>query len=96
MENTDVEAKPEEENRGFEIEQAEEYSEYLLHSKAEIAAVLRSLIQRRALVSAYLDRGHEFLLTSLLEVDTGNDELVLDWGRDEGVKEDSTDALVSW
>ncbi|EXI89596.1 MAG: Cyclic di-GMP binding protein YcgR [Candidatus Accumulibacter regalis] len=92
MENTDVEAKPEEENRGFEIEQAEEYSEYLLHSKAEIAAVLRSLIQRRALVSAYLDRGHEFLLTSLLEVDTGNDELVLDWGRDEGVNRQALQA----
>lgn len=85
MENTDVEPRSDEETRRFEIEEAEEYSEYLLHSKVEIAAVLRSLIQRRALVSAYLDQGREFLLTSLLEVDTDSGELVLDWGRDDDV-----------
>mgnify|MGYP001157936484 FL=1 len=85
MENTDLEPRPKEETRSLEIEQAEAYSEYLLHSKAEIVAVLRSLIQRRALVSAYLDQGRDFLLTSLLEIDAGNDELILDWGRDDAV-----------
>jgi len=83
MEETDVEQRTEEGSLRFEIEQAEDYGEYLLHSKAEIAAVLRSLIQRRALVSAYLDPGRDFLLTSLLEVDTDSGSVVLDWGRDE-------------
>ncbi|WP_313950479.1 flagellar brake protein [Accumulibacter sp.] len=85
MEETDVQSESDEEALRFEIEQPEDYSEYLLHSKADIVAVLRSLIKRRALVSAYIDRGSAFLLTSLLAVTTDSDELVLDWGRDEEV-----------
>ncbi len=92
MENTELEPTPEEGSLRFEIEQADNFSEYLLHSKAEIVAVLRSLIQRRALVSAYLDQGQEFLLTSLLEVDTDNGELLLDWGRDEALNRQALQA----
>lgn len=81
MEKTDAQspAPP----RQFEIEQPESYDEYLLHSPAEVAAVLRSLIERRALVSAYFNQGRSFLLTSLLSVETDAGELVLDCGREE-------------
>jgi len=67
----------------FEIEQPEEYAQYLLHAKAEVLAILRSLNQRRALISAYFDEGRTFLLTSLLAID--GDNLILELGRDDEV-----------
>jgi hypothetical protein len=53
----------------FEIEQPKEYGQYLLYSKAEIAAILRALMQKRALVSAYFNNNRSFLLTAVLAVD---------------------------
>ena len=47
--------------------------------------MLRSLIERRALVSAYFNRGRSFLLTSVLSVETDAGELVLDCGREEEI-----------
>ena len=47
----------------FELEQPEDYSQYLLHSKSEIVAVLRSLVQKGALITVYFDQGKSFLLT---------------------------------
>ncbi|MBE2257993.1 MAG: flagellar brake protein [Candidatus Accumulibacter sp.] len=85
MEETNRQRRTDAQALQFEIEQPETYSQYLLHSKAEIVAALRSLIQRRALVSAYIDSGRAFLLTSLLEIQTETDELLLDWGRDEAI-----------
>lgn len=81
MEETDV--QPQETPLRFEIEQPDDYDQYLLRSRPEIVAVLRSLVQKRALVSAYFNRGSSFLLTSVLQVDTGSGQLVLDCGREE-------------
>lgn len=69
MEETDV--QPQETPLRFEIEQPDDYDQYLLRSKPEIVAVLRSLVQKRALVSAYFNRGSSFLLTSVLHVKHG-------------------------
>lgn len=83
MEDTDLE--PSAAPTRFEIEQPADYSQYLLHSKAEIAAVLRTLAQRRGLVSAYFNGGRSFLLTSVLDLDAKKGELVLDCGREEEI-----------
>ncbi|WP_300456598.1 flagellar brake protein [Accumulibacter sp.] len=83
MEESDV--QPHETPPRFEIEQPEDYDQYFLHSKAEIVAVLRSLIQKRALVSAYFDDGRSFMLTSVLQVVPESGELILDRGREETV-----------
>lgn len=66
----------------FELEQPEDYSQFLLHAKPEIVFVLRSLAQKVVLVTAYFDQGRSFLLTSLLAVDPGKDEIILDLSRD--------------
>ncbi len=78
----------------FEIERPEEYGQYMLQAKAEIVAVLRSLIQRRALISAYFDDARSFLLTSLLAFE--GDSLLLEFGRDDEVNRQAllTDQLV--
>jgi c-di-GMP-binding flagellar brake protein YcgR len=85
VEERDVQGQAEKAAVRFEIERPDDYGQYLLHSKAEIAAVLRSLIQRRSLISAYFDQGRSFLLTSLLKLDLEAGELVLDCGREEKV-----------
>jgi len=69
----------------FEIEQPEKYGQYLLHSRVEILAVLRSLVAKRALVSVYFNHGASFLLTSVLQVEASSGQLVLDWGREEAI-----------
>ena len=50
----------------FELDQSDDYSAYLLHSRTEILAVLRSLIQKGSLITVYFDLGRSFLLTSMV------------------------------
>jgi len=71
-----------EQPRRFELEQTVDYSQYLLHSKPEILAVLRSLIQKRSLITVYFNHGQSFFLTSLIEISNGK-ELIFDIGNDE-------------
>lgn len=83
MEDTDLAPFPEQAPTRFEIEQPKDYGQYLLHARSEIAAVLRTLVERRALVGVYFHNGRSFLLTSVLRVDNENNEILLDAGRDE-------------
>jgi c-di-GMP-binding flagellar brake protein YcgR len=85
MEETDVEAQPGEGAVRFEIEHLDDYARYLLHAKAEVVAVLRSLIQKRSLISAYFNNGRFFMLTSLLRVDVEAGEVVFECGREERI-----------
>lgn len=64
----------------IELEQADDYSSYLLHSPAEILSVLRSLTQKGALITVYFDRGQSFLLTSLIALNPSRDEVIFDLG----------------
>lgn len=85
MDETEARLPARQETLPFEIEQPENYAQYILHTRAEIVAVLRSLIQKRSLLSAYFDQGRVFLLTSLLDVLPETSELVLDCGRDDTI-----------
>lgn len=64
----------------IEIEQTDEYSRYLLHSRAEILAVLRTLIQKVALITVHFDHGKSFLLTTMLALSDKGSEFILDVG----------------
>jgi hypothetical protein len=92
MEETDVQAQAEQAPVRFEIERPEDYGQYLLHAKAEIVAVLRALIERRALVSVYFNQGRSFLLTSVLNVDTANGYIILDCGREDAINSQALQA----
>jgi len=92
MEETDVQAQAEQTPIRFEIERPEDYSQYLLHSKAEIVAVLRALIERRALVSVYFNQGRSFLLTSVLNIDTASGYLILEGGREDTINSQALQA----
>lgn len=67
----------------LELHRPDLYSEFLLHSRTEILFVLRTLIQKGAMMTAYCDEGRAFLLTTLVAIDDENDRLVFDYGADE-------------
>ncbi len=53
-------------------------SPYLLHSRVDIAAVLRDIVRTRGLASVHFGGGQETLLTPLLVVDPTAGEIVFD------------------
>ena len=67
----------------FELEQSDDYSQYLLYSRSEILAVLRSLIQKGAMITVYFDQGRSFLLTAMIALVSDNKGFVLDIGSDD-------------
>ncbi len=67
----------------FELDQSDNYSQFLLHSKSEILAVLRSLLKKATMITVHFDQGHSFLLTSIIGLNADNREFVLDVGSDE-------------
>lgn len=58
-------------------------TKYLVHSKTEIIYLLRAVMQKTELVTAYFNQGRDFFLTSLLAVEA--DHVVLDYGANEAL-----------
>jgi c-di-GMP-binding flagellar brake protein YcgR len=75
------------ENLKFELLKADHYSPYLLHDRREILQVLKGLVQRRCLLSAYVDGTHESFLTSVLAISPDEQSVMLDPSRDEGLND---------
>ncbi len=82
MAESEVPAYPEQSPHRFELEQSDDYSKFLLYSKTEILFVLRTLIQKGAIVTVYFDQGKSFMLTSLLALDPDNNGFIVDPGSD--------------
>ena len=57
-----------------------EDSKYLIRSPVEILFILRAVAQRNAMVALHLSSGNDFILTSILDIDSDAGELVLDYG----------------
>lgn len=53
---------------------------YMVENRMEVVAVLRSLKTRKALVAAYLETAEDFMLTSILDVHTERDEVLVACG----------------
>ena len=77
MAETEVQAETERPPPRFELEQTDDYSKYLLYSKSEILAVLRTLIQKGAMITAHFDQGNSFLLTSMISLSADNQQFIL-------------------
>ncbi|MCM8596744.1 flagellar brake protein [Accumulibacter sp.] len=85
MEETDLAAPEEPVPVGFEIERRDDYGRYLIRARAEVVAILRLLVQRKSLISAYFNDRRSFLLTAILEVDSQAGELIIDCSRDANI-----------
>ena len=80
MAEPEVQTEPANPPHRIEIEQTDEYSRYLLYSRTEILAVLRTLIQKVALITVHFDHGKSFLLTTMLAFSDSDGGFILDVG----------------
>ncbi|MGE0557218.1 MAG: flagellar brake protein [Burkholderiales bacterium] len=67
----------------FELMSAADDSRYHVHSRLEIASILRSVMTSNVLVTMFFDEGNSSIITALLEVDAENARLYFDRGPDE-------------
>ncbi len=58
-------------------------SRFLIRSSAQIVQILRALAEHNEIVTAYFNRGREFLLTAIVDVDLPTRTVLLDRGSDE-------------
>ena len=65
-------------NPVFEIDQPEEFSQFLLTNPREIAFYLQLLAKQRSIVTVYLDDGRHFFLSSIVAVDLSENLILLD------------------
>ena len=61
------------------------FSEYLLYSRSEILFVLRSVLQKKCMLTVYFDGGRSFFLTSLLAISDDGNWLYFDVSNDPAV-----------
>jgi c-di-GMP-binding flagellar brake protein YcgR len=69
----DIDAAPD-----FEIDHPDDFAPYFLDNPREIALFLDMLSKRGSIVTAHLNDGRQFFLTSILAVDTASGTLLLD------------------
>lgn len=62
----------------FEIDHQEIFGQFLLKTPREIAFYLDLLVKRRSILTAYLDEGHSFFLTSIVAFDKDTGRVFLD------------------
>lgn len=55
-----------------------DYAQYILHTKSEIAFVLKNLLERVSQITVFFNEGKELLLTTLIAVEP--DRILLDFG----------------
>ena len=62
----------------------EEMSEnFRIHSEIDILFILRGIMQTNSLITLYPDYASDFILTSILAIDTNKKEMVMDYGIDD-------------
>ena len=62
----------------FEIDQAQEYAQFLLSNRREIIFYLNILTKRRSLFTAYINEGKQLFLTTIVAVDEVSGQIFLD------------------
>ena len=60
-----------------------DHERYQVHSRFEIASLLRAVADSHIAVTVYFNRGAEFIVTNVLDVNPEFEELILDLGADD-------------
>lgn len=82
------EHKPEKEAEAtdaFELYQRDGDENFTIHSEIEILYILRKIMQKNTLVTLYFNQGNQFILTSILAINTKRKEMLMDYGIDEAL-----------
>jgi c-di-GMP-binding flagellar brake protein YcgR len=76
----------------FELLQSDDYEQYLLHERREIAYVLRQLAARRSMITAYFGNSSRFIMSSVLSVSDDDRSVYLDLGNDAALNNEAASA----
>jgi c-di-GMP-binding flagellar brake protein YcgR len=63
----------------------EDEEKYGIHSPAGIISILRAMMKQNCLATCHFGPGDERILTTIIDVDPENGEMVLDYGPDEAI-----------
>lgn len=74
-------------NEVIDLSAIREDSDLWVRSKKEIVTILLNIMRRHTLVSLYFAEGREFVLTSVLDVDTVTGAVLFEYGTDEGANQ---------
>ena len=66
-----------------DLTRQEKDKNFRIHSKPDIYAILRDIMKRNTLLTVYFDQGNNFILTSILAIDSEKNEMAVDYGIDE-------------
>lgn len=69
--------------QGLSVSEEDDASGFTVSWKKEIVYILRALMEKTALVSAYFNRGEGFILTSIIDIDPDEGLVFLDLGANE-------------
>jgi len=83
MSEPNHENKSPEAMNSIELSQEEIDENFRIHSEIDIIYILRGVMQKKSLVTLYFDTKQNFILTSILDVDKNNREIVIDYGPNE-------------
>jgi len=67
----------------FESYKRDSDENFTINSEIEILYILRKIIQKNTLVTMYFDQDNQFILTSILAINTKTKEMLLDYGIEE-------------
>lgn len=72
---------------------AADTGKYMVYSRLEIVAILLRLQKTGSMITAYFGDDRDFILTSVLAVRPGKNELILDYGADEAANQRAPRAI---
>ncbi len=71
----------------IELTSSEELNRYLVRNAMEVERILRDIMASKGIVTAYAENGRDFMLTSIVGIDTAGRSVYLDYGADERMNE---------
>lgn len=66
-----------------QFSQEEINENFRIHSEIDILFILRGIMQTNSLITLYPDYENDFILTSIIAIDTDKKEMVVDYGTNE-------------
>ena len=79
-------------SQGLSVADEGDAGSFTVSWKKEIVCILRAVMEKTELVSAYFNRGESFILTSIIDIDPDEELVFLDLGANEALNEKILDS----
>ncbi|BAN36737.1 YcgR family protein [Sulfuricella denitrificans skB26] len=79
-------------SQGLSVANEDDASSFTVSWKKEIVYILRAVMEKTELVTIYFNRGENFILTSIIDIDPDEERVFLDLGANEALNEKILDS----